>query len=653
MADFMAVKPSGGAPGKPGGSAVRSAVGLVRLYPIAGGALVGIVLGISLLPLHRSAAMILLAGVGVAGAIPLVLRTIRQMLRGQFHVDLIAAVAIVASLILHEYLAAALVVLMQSGGEALEDYGLRRANRSLENLLRRAPSVAQRRSAESGEFVAVPASEVQVGDLLLVRPGDIVAADGVVVEGQGGVDEAALTGEPVPLPKLPGDKVFSGTVNLNGSFVVRATSAAAQSKYERIVRMVQNAQGERAPINRLANKYTPAFTGFAFMLAIGAGLLSHDPVRAVAVLVVATPCPLLIATPLAVLSAINRAAAMNIIVKSGAAVEQAGEVDTVVFDKTGTLTIGTPLLGAIWLVGPEGDVQPGATDPARADALLAGAAAVEMLSPHILASAIVHAARERGFSVTPAADVREAPGTGVAGNWQGRRYAIGSGGFLASEGITVPDDLRQVRARLGGEGRTVAYVAVDGTVAGMLAFEDRVRPEAPTLIRRLNAMGIRRIVMLTGDAPETAHAVAEQIGIVDVRARMHPEDKLTAIDALRADGEHKPASVVMMVGDGINDAPALAKASVGVAMGGYGAGIATDAADVVITVENVERVADAISIGRRMVAVAKQGILFGIGVSVLLMLLASAGRIPPAIGALLQELLDLATILNALRARRG
>jgi heavy metal translocating P-type ATPase len=597
--------------------------------------------------------MILLAGVGLAGAIPLVLRTIRQMLHGQFYVDLIAAVAIVASLALHEYLAAALVVLMQSGGEALEDYGLRRANQSLDNLLRRAPSIAHRQDANSGEFVAVPASEVQAGDLLLVRPGDIVATDGVVVEGEGSVDEAALTGEPVPLPKLPGDKVFSGTVNLNGSFVVQATSAAAQSKYERIVHMVQNAQGERAPINRLANKYTPAFTGIAFALAVGAGILSRDPVRAVAVLVVATPCPLIIATPLAVLSAINRAAAMNIIVKSGAAIEQAGDVDTVVFDKTGTLTTGTPVLSALWLVGPAGDLQPGDTDPERTGALLNGAAAVEMLSPHVLATAVVLAARRRGFSVTPASDVREAPGTGVAGTWKGKRYALGSGRFLATEGVTVPEPLRQERARLGGEGRTVAYIAVDGVVAGMLAFEDRVRSEAPALIRRLDAMGVRRIVMLTGDTAETAHAVARQIGIEDVRARMHPEDKLATIDALRTDGGNRHASVVMMVGDGINDAPALAKAGVGVAMGGYGAGIATDAADMVITVENVERVADTITIGRRMITVARQGILVGIGVSVLLMVLASMGRIPPAAGALLQEVLDLATILNALRARRG
>jgi heavy metal translocating P-type ATPase len=417
--------------------------------------------------------------------------------------------------------------------------------------------------------------------------------------------------------------------------------------------MVQHAQGERAPINRLANKYTPAFTILAFVLAVGAGILSHDPVRAVAVLVVATPCPLIIATPLAVLSAINRAAAINIITKSGAAIEQAGDVDTVVFDKTGTLTIGTPVLGAIWLVGPDDELRPGETDPARADALLAGAAAVEMLSPHVLATAIVHAARDRGFTVTPASDVHESPGTGVAGNWEGRRYAIGSGGFVTSEGVTVPEPLRQARARLGGEGRTVAYVAVDGVVAGILAFEDKVRPEAPALVRRLKAMGIRRIVMLTGDAPETAHAVADQVGLSDVRARMQPEDKLAAIDALRADGRDEAASVVMMVGDGINDAPALAKASVGVAMGGFGAGFASDAADVVITVENVERVADTIMIGRRMVTVARQGILFGIGVSVFLMLLASAGRIPPAVGALLQEVLDLATILNALRARRG
>jgi heavy metal translocating P-type ATPase len=611
--------------------------GLASRYPIAVFAATGLALGALLLLYSASASRLAFAAVAVGGGIPLAGATLKNMLRGRFYVDTIATLAILGCVALGEFMAGALVVLMQSGGEALEDYGLRRAHRSLDNLLRRAPSVAHRQSG--AEFVDVPAAALQIGDVILVRPGDIIAADGVVVEGQGNVDEAALTGEPVPLPKLPGDRVFSGTINLSGIFRVRTTSTAAESKYELIVRMVQRAQGERAPINRLANQYTPLFTLLTLAVAGLVLLVAHDTVRALAVLVVATPCPLIIATPLAVLSAINRAASLNIIVKSGAAIEQAGAVDTIVFDKTGTLTSGQPTLDEVHCFA---DAPAPFNDP---DRLLQEVAAVELLSPHVLASAVIRMARERGLTISPATNAVEAPGTGIKGRVGDRSLVIGAGTYLSSEGVLVPEDRRAEKARLSESGKTVAYVGVDSKLVGLLVFADRVRPEAATMMHRLQKLGILRTVMLTGDAPETADAVAAQVGIPDVRARMHPEDKLAAIQSLSTAGS------VMMVGDGINDAPALATAAVGVAMGGYGAGIATDAADVVITVENVDRVADMIEIGRRMVSVARQGILFGIGASVGLMLLASAGYIRPAVGALLQEAIDLAAILNALRAR--
>ncbi len=610
---------------------------LLSQYPIAAISAAGIVAGFVLLAINPLAARGAFALVSIGCGIPLIWSTARNMLKGRFFVDIVAALAIVSSVAMGEFLAGALVVSMQSGGEALEDYGLRRANRSLDNLLRRAPTIAHRKSG--GNYVDVPAADLAIGDIILVRAGDIIAADGLVVEGTGSVDESAMTGEPVPLAKLPGDKVFSGTINLSGSFQVRTTNTASESKYELIVRMVQQAEGEQAPINRLANTYTPAFTILTMLVSGLALLVTHDTHRALAVLVVATPCPLIIATPLAVLSAINRAASLNIIVKSGAAIEMVGEVDIVVFDKTGTLTSGQPAISEIVCYDGLNRVQNGA------DSLLKDAAAVELHSVHILATSVLNAARGRDIAVKAATDVREAPGTGVSGIVEGHRVSIGSGKFLESQGVRVPDLLREERARHGTGGKTVAYVARDSNVAGLLIFEDRVRTEAAALLHRLDRIGIKRTVMLTGDAPETANAVAAQIGIRDVRSRLHPDDKVTAITELSQSGH------VMMVGDGINDAPALATAHVGVAMGGYGAGIATDAADMVITVENVERVADAIDIGRRMVRVAKQGILFGIGASFILMILATFGLFPPAVGALLQEMIDLAAILNALRAR--
>lgn len=627
-------------PSPPTLGAAATIAALLRQYPIAAGAAFGLLCGVILLALSPEASRLVFAATAIGGGAPLVFQTLRDMARGRFQVDTIAALAIIGAVGIGEFLAGALVVLMQSGGEALEDYGMRRANASLDNLLRRAPSVAHRK--EGAEFAEVAASALRADDILLVRPGDIIAADGIVSEGSGSVDESALTGEPVPLAKAVGDTVFSGTINLSGSFLMRVTSAAAQSKYERIVRMVQNAQGERAPIHRLADRYTPFFTLFTITVALVTYLVRRDPTQALAVLVVATPCPLIIATPLAVLSAINRAASLNIIVKGGAAIEAAASVRCVLFDKTGTLTVGTPTLSEVRLIGEYADPQ----DAERR--VLAEAASIEVFSAHVVASAVVKAARARGLSLYPARDVSEAPGTGVCGTVENRRYVIGSAALLRTQGICVPAALQSERAALSAQGRMAALVAVNGTLAAMLLFEDRLRPEGPALVERLRRMKIERIAMLTGDAEETAQAVAQRAGITDVRARMQPEDKMAALREMSAMG-----SAVMMVGDGINDAPALASASVGVAMGGYGAGIATDAADVVITVENVERVADVIGIGRRMVRVAREGILLGIGASCVFMLLASFGFITPVVGAFFQEVLDLVTILNALRARTG
>lgn len=620
---------------RPRGSAV------IRDYPLAAFALAGILVGVPLLLFHRPSGRAAFLVVSVVGGVPLVWSTLKSMVRGRFDVDTVAALAITGSVALGEYAAGALIVLMQSGGEALEDYGLRRANRSLDNLLRRAPGIAHLRTDDGYSDIA--ASEVKVGDLLLVRTGDIVAADGVVVEGCGNVDEAALTGEPVPLPKQPGDSVYSGTINLAGSLIVRTTSTAAQSKYELIVRMVQRAQGERAPINRLANRFTPYFTLLVVVAAVTAWVVTGESIRALSVLVVATPCPLIIATPLAVLSAINRAASLNIITKSGAAIEEAGAIKTLVFDKTGTLTVGAPeLTGVRLLSDPAGGSSGQLTTE---EGVLALAASVELSSSHILAEAIVRQARSLGIPVQTATEVMEQPGIGVSGRVGDRDIVVGAERYLATQGVTPTDDQKEQRARICETGKTVAFVAADGIAVALLEFEDRVRPEASALLRRLRALGVSRVIMLTGDTQETALAVARQVGIEDVRSRLQPDDKVAAVKALSRQGP------VMMVGDGINDAPALASASVGVAMGGHGAGIATDAAHMVITVDNVERVADAIEIGRRMVTVALQGILFGIAASSALMVVAGMGYLPPVAGALAQEALDLVTILNALRAR--
>ena len=579
---------------------------------------------------------VLLILVVCAVGAPLAIGTLKSVFTGKFDTDIIASLAIVTSAVLGEWGAGAVVALMQSGGEALEDYGLREANRSLDSLLRRAPTVALRET--QGGVEEVPASIVAAGDRIVARPGDILPVDGTVISGHGSVDESALTGEPVPLAKVPGDSVYSGTINLSGGFTYRAESNAAHSKYERIVRMVQGAQGERAPVQRLADRYTPVFTMLAVGIAGIAWVVSGEAHRALAVLVVATPCPLIIATPLAVLTGINRAASLNVIAKSGAALERLAYVDTVAFDKTGTLTIGTPALVAV-------DSFDRTVEP---NTILAAAAALESRSAHVLGKATWEAAQRAGVVVPDPETWSEVPGSGVAGRIVGESWVFGTEGHLRSEGVVMEASDGAAMSGAAPDGRTVALAARGGHVVGRLAYEDTVRPEAAETVARLRRAGVGHVALLTGDTPEAGASIAARVGVDEVHSRLQPEDKRRIL------AEHAAAGrKVMMVGDGINDAPALAAAHVSIAMGDHGAGIATDAADLVVTVENVGRIADALVLGRRMTTVARQGILFGIGASTCLMLIAALGHIPPTLGAALQEVLDLAALANALRVRRG
>jgi heavy metal translocating P-type ATPase len=610
---------------------------LGRRYPLVAFAAIGILVGLLALPFGvnlygEGLTHWIFALVTIGGGAPLVLATLGELLRGHIYADVVAALAIVGSALLGQFEAGAIVVLMQSGGEALEDYGLQRASRSLENLLKRAPTIAHRKVGS--DYVDLPVAEVNVRDILLVRPGDIVPVDGVVLEGQGAVDESALTGEPVPLDKLPGDELLSGTINLSGALVMRATKQAKESKYELIVKMVEQAQTEKAPISRLADQYAPGFTFVTLALAAAVYGFSHDWVRVLAVLVVATPCPLIIATPLAVLSAINRAARKNIIVKSGASIEQAAGVEMVIFDKTGTLTIGRPTFEQVISITP-GDE----------NRLLGLAASVELFSSHVLARPLVEGARKAGLRPQHVSDFEEIAGKGVSGVIDDHRYDIGSPSYLREIGTSISEGYREELTRLRSEGGMLAVIAEDKQAVGVIVFSDKVRPEARNLRQRLEKLGVLRTVMLTGDNLVAAQRIADQVGISEVRANLLPEDKVKAIAELKR-GETR----VMMVGDGINDAPALATATVGVALGGHGAGISTDAADIVLMVDNVERVADVINIGRTMVRVAKQGIFFGIGASVVCMVVAAFGFIPPTVGAILQEAIDVVVILGALRS---
>lgn len=561
----------------------------------------------------------------VGAGTPLLWTTFRGLLRGVFAADVVAALAIITAVVVGQYFAGAVVVLMQSGGEALERHAFARASDSLEALLARAPRIAHRQVAL--EIEDVPVEAVMPGDRLLIRPGDLVPVDGTVLEGTSAVDQSALTGEPIPLQAGPGTTLMSGSINLDGALVARADRVSNQSQYQRIVQLVESARRERAPLQRLADRYAVWFTPVTLLMCGAAWLITRNPNSVLAVLVVATPCPLILATPVAVIGAISRVAEQGVIVKTGTAIEQLGQADVFVFDKTGTLTLGRPAVRGV-------HAQPGY----EAKNVLRLAGAVEQHSSHHLGRAVTEAAQAHGESLPPATAVREWPGSGVEGTVDGHAVLVGSPALIAERGIVVPD--------LDGE-QTTACVVVDAHLAGTIEFADRLRHQVPALMQRLVVLGVNETVMLTGDRESAAQVIAAQAGIRTVRAGLLPDQKVAEVLALKA-RDHR---VVVMVGDGINDAPALATATVGIALGAHGVAASAEAADVVVLVDDIALVGDAVAVSQRMRRIALQSIVTGLGVSGALMAVAATGYIPPAVGALLQEALDVAVILNALRVR--
>lgn len=557
---------------------------------------------------------------------------VRDVLRGHVGLDVLAVVAMVATLAVGEYLAALIIVLMLSGGRALEDFAARRAKRDLTALLDRSPRVAHvlrhPSTSQAQELEDVPVDDVAVGDVLLVRPGEIVPVDGVLLGAGGTFDESSLTGESLPVTRGAGEEALSGAVNGTRVVRIRAVRRSADSQYQQIVALVQAAEDSRAPVVRLADRFAVPFTAVALVLAGAAWTISGDPTRFAEVLVLATPCPLLIAAPVAFLGGLSRAAKAGVIMKSGMVIEQLARLRSAAFDKTGTLTQGRPDLVAIRPADGFAELE-----------LLQLAASAEQYSSHVFAASIRRAATERGLDLLAAADAVEVATNGVTAVVDGRSVVVGKPAYVAS---VAPDTDRTAL----GPGEAAAYVAVDGRYAGAIVLADDPRPESPAVVSWLRANGIEHITMLTGDARPTAESVARQVGIDDLRAELLPPEKVQIAAGLRP----RP---VMMVGDGVNDAPVLAASDVGVAMGAKGATAAGDAAGVVLLVDSLAKVVDAVSIGRHTLRVALTAIWIGIGLSVGLMLVAMTGAIPAVAGALVQELVDLATILYALRALGG
>jgi len=560
----------------------------------------------------------------------LAISIVRDFLAGRLGVDAIALISMSAALALGQPLAGAVVALMYSGGNVLEEIAVARAEHDLRALVDRAPREAHRRVDDRIE--EVPISDVAVGDQLLVRAGEIVPVDGVVTSTAATIDESALTGEPIPVVKARGVAVLSGSLNAGETFELAVSAAAGESTYAGIVRLVTAAQTAKAPFVRLADRYALIFLPVTLVLAFVAWLISGDLIRSLAVLVAATPCPLILAAPVAFIAGVAQAARRGILVKGGGPLEALARAHTVLFDKTGTLTVGGARLLSI-------EVAPGE----NADEVLMLGASLEQASHHVIARAIVEAGAERALRLKVPGEVRESMGSGLQGVIDGRRVAAGSRDLIFQGGHVSEWASRAIR-RASWRSALTVFVAVEGRPIGALLLADELRADTPRAIRMMREAGVARMVMVTGDRAAAAQAIGSALDLDAVLADRVPSDK---VDAVRSERRLNPT---IMVGDGINDAPALASADVGIALGARGASASSEAADVVILADRLDRVGEAIVIARRARRIAVESIVAGMGLSTLAMLAAVLGWLMPVPAAIVQEVIDVAVILNALRA---
>ncbi|WP_337172650.1 heavy metal translocating P-type ATPase [Gemmatimonas aurantiaca] len=572
-----------------------------------------------------------LTGLLVTGA-PVAWRTLRGMLRGNFAADVVAMLAIVGAVLLQEPLAGLVVVLMQTGGEALDAYAVARASDAVEALEADAPRMAHR--VEGERITDIAAEDIAPDDMLLIRPGELVPADGVVIDGHSHVDTSRLTGEPMPRRVSMGATLQSGSINQEGALRLRAVRRAQESQYARIVDLVRRAQASKSPLQRTADRWAIWFTPLTLVLCGLAWLMAHDWTRVLAVLVVATPCPLILAAPVAIIGGINRAARRGIIVRTGQALEGLARVNTVVFDKTGTLTTGMPHV-ATMAVAP-------LTDATQA---LARIAAIEQGSGHLLARVLVNEAEARGVPVLAATALTETPGRGVEGDVAGVTVAVGSASYVRDRFAHRPDVQSAMQTLDDGSESLRAWALMSDGVAARFDFAETLRPDLSSMFRKLADLGLGAPHLLSGDNTANVQRIAHATGITSCAGDLSAEDKAHRVAALEASGQR-----VLMVGDGTNDAPALSAATVGVALAGHGGGVVAEAADVVLLVDDPQCIPEAVHIGRRSLAIARQSIAVGLGLSLIGMGFAAAGQLSPVAGAVTQEIIDVAVILNALRA---
>lgn len=577
---------------------------------------------------YHTAAEWVVSSVALITVTKLLYNMLEDIRSGIYGVDILAAVAIITSVILGQYGAALVIVLMLTGGKGLEDFAEHRARSELDNLLKLAPQQAH--LLKSRKIVDVAVSSLRIGDKILIKPGEMVAVDAIILDGSASFDESSLTGEILPAPKTKGGLLMSGSINGDGAITAQVQASAADSQYQQIVKLTRSAAAAQAPFVRLAERYSIPFTIAAFVIAGVVWFVTGSAIRFLEIIIVATPCPLLLAAPIALISGMSRASKYGIIVKTGSALERLARAKTVAFDKTGTLTSGILTVDAVT-----------AFNDFTVDEVVKLAASLEQNSNHVVARAIVGYATAKHITFNKAKHVKELAGRGLLATLNGKQILVGRFSLLQEYGVEVPSTFKRSSIT-----HTASYVAIGNQLAGVLTFRDDIRSESLSTLQLLKKLGVKHFLLVTGDNKATAAAIAKQLGITRVHAEMLPVDKLRVVEAVT----NRP---VVFVGDGVNDAPVLTAADVGIAIGAGGSTAASESADLVIVQNDISRVGTAYAIANRTFKIARQSIVVGIGLSLLLMAIFATGKFSPLTGAVVQEAVDIIVIFNALRARNG
>jgi heavy metal translocating P-type ATPase len=587
---------------------------------------------LNLLPSQITAGLILFA-VAILGA-PIVFGAIKAVLSKNFNVDFLASIAIVASVLVREYIAAAIVAIMLTGGEILENYASEKATTAIEKLIRSAPQKARVR--RNGSEIEVPIEEVQLGDIVIVKPGEKIPVDGLVIKGTATVNQATITGESMPVDKIPSDEVFGNTLLELGALEVKVTRVGEDTTFAHIIKLVREAQARKALIERIADRYARWFTPIILTIASLVFLVTGDALRVITIFLIACPCALTIATPTAVIAGIGNAAKKGILMRGGTILEKTAKINMVVIDKTGTLTTGNPEV--VTIKGVNGRKE---TD------VLFLAALAERYSEHPLAKAVLKKAGSLGIDIADPSDFIVLPGYGVVTKFDGKEITVGNRRLLENKGIKIDKASENYLTTLEEDGQTTLLIAECRELVGILGVADSLREKIPQATEKMRRVGIKKIVMLTGDTSRIAKVVAKQAGVDEVKAELLPEDKVLYVEKFRA--THK----VAMVGDGINDAPALASADVGIAMGAAGTDIAIETAGIVLTTNELGKVPEAIGLSKRTLNVIKQNIVFALAINVLGVIISTTGIMHPILAAAIHEGNALSVVLNSVRLIRA